>query len=149
MFCRVSTTRCFVQGVHKLGPLVNSEHSQDDKILHISFVFDILLSVPSQLSVFVYLYFASGQLIAFLHLLFPLVNYWYRVLVFYPYSTIGISVFIYFAPGELIVFVHLYFALVNYQNLCIYYFDGRNPPSVDFPFPPALVLNLPTADQDC
>ena len=85
MFCRVSTTRCFVQGVHKLDPLINPEHTQDEKILHICFLFEFVFSVPGQLSVFVYLYFAPSQIIVF--------------------------VYLYSSPGQLIVFVHLYFAL--------------------------------------
>ena len=66
------------------------------------------------------------------------------------WSTIGISVFIYFVPGQLIVFVHLYFAPGELAVFVyLYIFERRNPPSVHFPFPPALVLNLTTADQDC
>ena len=56
--------------------------------------------------------------------------------VFFPWSTNSICSFVFcpWSPIGISVFI---------------YFERRNPPSVHFPFPPALVLNLPTADQDC
>ena len=107
MFSSVSRTGCFEQGVHKLDPLVNSEHWQD-------------LAYFPCVWICVFCTWSTNSICAF---------------VFLPWSTIGI-VYLYFAPGQQSVFVYIYF-------------DRRNPPSVDFPFPPAFVLNLTTADQDC
>ena len=94
MFSSVSRTGCFEQGVHKLDPLVNSEHWQDLAYFPCVWICVFCTWSTNSICVFTFFPWSTNSICAF---------------VFLPWSTIGI-VYLYFAPGQLLVFVHLYFA---------------------------------------